>query len=483
MTKRVSRRDVLKGAGSLAATAAAVRWFPAPAVLADASPGRKLNVAAIGCGGRGLYASGLSPELNYVALAEPDEGNLARALKNLAAGAEQARVNGFDPARIKTFRDYRTMYDKIHKQIDLVLIATPDHQHACPSMMAIKLGKHVYCEKPLVHHIAEARALGEAARQAKVATQMGNQGSGTGGHQALAEWLAAGAIGKLLEVHAWHIFEDRFGGRMSKPAPAPVPKGFDWDAWLGPARQRPFSAVYRPWHGWCDFGTGSLGGWGPHMMDAVCFALKLGYPQRVELLDVGDASEDRFPRWSTIRYDFPQRGDLQPIGVFWHEGSKPNLDGTCKSADGKPAKTRPNHPAALAEIARLDGKLAKSLAGAGSIFVGEEGMICCGSHGGAPVLLPPSRRKEFTPPPKTLPRPVGGIMGDFLRACKTGGGPTFSGFATFAGPFLEMLLVGHLAMRAGLNKPVAWDGANMKCTNLPELNQYVQREYRKGWTL
>jgi hypothetical protein len=483
MTNRVSRRDMLKGAGSLAAMAAATQMFPAPAVLADANSNRKLNVAAIGCGGRGLYTSGLSPELNYVALAEPDQGNLARALKNLTAGAEKAHVKDFDPGRIKTFSDYRAMYDKIHKEIDLVLIATPDHQHACPSMMAIKLGKHVYCEKPLVHHISEARALAEAARQAKVVTQMGNQGSGTGGHQTLAEWLAAGAIGKLLEVHAWHIFANRFGGTMPKPKPEPVPKGLDWDAWLGPAKKRAFSAVYRPWHGWCDFGTGSLGGWGPHMMDAVYFALKLGYPQRMELLDVGDSSEDRFPRWSTVRYDFRQRGDLPPIAVFWHEGSKPNLDGAYKSPDGKPTKTRPNLPAVFAEIEQLDPSLAKSRSAAGNIFVGEKGMICCGSHGGAPVLLPESRRKEFTPPPKTLPRPVGGIMVDFLRACKAGGGPTFSGFATFAGPFLEMLLVGHLAMRAGLNKPVEWDGANMKCVNLPELNQYVQREYRQGWTL
>jgi predicted dehydrogenase len=483
MTKRMTRRDMLKGTGSLAAAAAAASVFPAPAVLAAANPGRKLNVAAIGCGGRGLYMSGLSPDLNYVALAEPDAGNLDRALKRLADGAEKAGVKEFDPARVKTFSDYRAMYDQLHKQIDLVLIATPDHQHACPSMMAIKTGKHVYCEKPLVHHIAEARALGEAARQSPVVTQMGNQGSGTGGHQALAEWLEAGVIGKLREVHAWHVFASRFGGSMPEPEPQPVPTGLDWEAWLGPAQERPFSSVYRPWHGWRDFGTGSLGGWGTHVMDAVHFALKLGYPQRVELLDVGDVSEDRFPRWSTVRYDFPQRGELSPISVFWHEGSKPNTDGSYRDAAGKPTQTRPHLPPVFAEIERLDPALAKRLTGAGNAFVGEEGIICCGSHGGGPVLLPASRRQEFTPPPPRLPRPSGGIMGDFLRACQAGGGPTFSGFATFSGPFMEMLLVGHLAMRAGLNQPVLWDGINMKCTNLPELNRYVQREYRQGWSL
>jgi hypothetical protein len=312
---------------------------------------------------------------------------------------------------------------------------------------------------------------------------MGNQGSGTGGHQAVAEWLEAGAVGKLREVHAWHIFASRFGGSMPKPEPQPVPAGLDWDAWLGPAQERPFSSVYRPWHGWCDFGTGSLGGWGTHVMDAVCFALKLGYPQRVELLDVGDVSEDRFPRWSTVRYDFPQRGELPPISVFWHEGSKPNSDGSYKGPDGQPTQTRPNLPPVFAEIERLDPGLAKQRRNAATVFVGDKGIICCGSHGGGPVLLPASRREQFTPPPATLPRPSGGIMGDFFRACRAGGGPTFSGFATFAGPFLEMLLVGHLAMRAGLNKTVEWDGATMQSTNLPELNQYVKREYRKGWTL
>ncbi len=482
MNRYLTRRDVLKGAGSAAAAVVAVSCFPAPAILAAEST-RRLNVAAIGCGGRGLYMQGLDPGLNYVALAEPDEGNLGRALVNLSAGAEKAKVKDFDPGRIKTFSDYRAMYDKMHKEIDLVLIATPDHQHACPSMLAIQLGKHVYCEKPLVHHIAEARALGEAARQSPVVTQMGNQGSGTGGHQTLAEWLAAGAIGKLLEVHAWHSFASRFGGSMPKPEPEPLPKGLDWDAWLGPARERPFSSVYRPWHGWCDFGTGSLGGWGTHSMDAVCFALKLGYPERVELLDVGDTSEDRFPRWSTVRYDFPHRGDLAPISVFWHEGNKPNSDGSYKGPDGKPTQTRPNLPEAFAQLEQLDKKLAESRSGAGNLFVGEKGIICCGSHGGAPVLLPESRRMEFSLPPATLPRPSGGIMGDFLRACQAGGGPTFSGFATFAGPFLEMLLVAHLAMRAGVGRPVEWDGANMKSTNRPELNQYVQREYRRGWTL
>jgi len=481
MTNRIPRRAMLKGAGALAASAVASQYFPT--VLASTNPGRKLNVAAIGLGLRGLYLEALHPDLNYVAVAEPDQTNLAKALKNLTDKAAKSQVKGFDAAKLQTFSDYRTMFDKIHREIDLVLVATPDHQHAFPAMQAIKLGKHVYCEKPLVHHISEARALGDAARQSPVVTQMGNQGSGKGGHRTLAEWLAAGAIGKLKEVHAWHNFIDRFGGAMPKPEPTSVPRELDWDAWLGPALERPFSKVYRPWHGWHDFGTGSLGGWGPHMMDAVYFALKLGYPQRVELLDVGDVSEDRFPRWSTVRYDFPQRGDMEPISVYWYEGVKPVVPGVYTTPEGKPAQSIRNHPAAFAEIEKLSYSLSVKVAMAGNLFIGDKGMIVCQSHGGEPVLLPESRRAEFTLPPKTLPRAVGGIMGDFISACKAGGGPTFSGLGTFAGPFIETLLVGHLAMRAGLNNVVDWDGAKMKCTNRPELNQYVTREYRNGWTL
>jgi hypothetical protein len=483
MSRRLTRRHMLRSTASFAAAGAAASFFPVPAALADAQANEKLNVAAIGCGGRGLYRQGLRPDLKFVALAEPDGGNLQRAMKRMAEGAEKAGLKSFDPARLNTFPDYRPMYDKAHKDIDLVLIATPDHQHACPTMTAIELGKHVYTEKPLVHHISEARALGEAATKASVATQMGNQGSGTGGHQTTAEWLAAGAVGKLREVHAWHIFASRFGGSMPDPEPQPVPDDLDWNAWVGPAEMRPFNSVYRPWHGWCDFGTGSLGGWGTHVMDSPCFALKLGYPDRVELLEVGDVSDTRFPRWSTVRYDFPKRGELAPISVFWHEGSKPNTDGSYKDSKGNPTKTRPHHPAVFEEIERLDPELARRRRNAATVYVGDKGIIVCGSHGGGPVLLPASRREEFTPPPARLPRPQGGIMGDFLTACHAGGGPTFSGFGTFSGPFMEMLLVGHLAMRAGLNRPVEWDGAAMKCTNRPELNQYVDWPYREGWSL
>lgn len=479
MTQRLTRRNMLAKSGTAAAAAGVASLFPAPAVLAKTARGTKLNMALIGCGGRGRSHLPDICRHNLVALVDPDDGCLSKGIQSACESALKLKRD-FKPSQIKTFSDYHAMFDKVGKEIDAVVIATPDHQHARPAMMAIQLGKHVYCEKPLVHHIGEARALGTAARRSKVVTQMGNQGSGTGNHQTLAEYLAAGAIGKLVEVHGWHGFESRFGGSMPKPEPQPVPPALHWDEWVGPAAMRPFNAVYRPWHGWCDFGTGSLGGWATHVMDAIYFALKLGYPKAIELVDVEDPSDDRFPRLAKIRYDFPERGTMPPISVFWYDGARPNKDPNLTDKKGKMRKCVPNYPALAAQIEKEHGL---KLGNAGNIFVGEKGMIYCSSHGGAPIVLPESRRKQFVPPPKTMPRPNGGIMGDFLAACLAGGGSTFSGFGTFSGPFLESLLTGHLAVRAGLNRRVEWDGANMKCTNLPELNRYVDPPYRKGWSL
>ena len=208
------------------------------------------------------------------------------------------------------------MFDKIEKQIDAVFVVTPDHQHANPSLRAIKSGKHVYTEKCLTHDISEARILGDAARQSKVVTQMGNQGSGTGNHQLLAEYIQAGAIGKVSEVHAWCGWRPmRFGCRMDYPEGdlAEMPE-VHWSEWLGPAKERFYSDYFRcEWYGWFDFATGSLGGWGTHVLDAVFFALKLKYPTSVELVEASELSDDRFPRHATIRFDFPPGSDgLQP---------------------------------------------------------------------------------------------------------------------------------------------------------------------------
>ena len=478
MTKKISRREALKTAGAISAAAMSLQ-YPAPFVLAALGANEKLNVALIGCGGRGRSAH--LPVLlreNLVAVADADETNARGAIKDIAANAEQWGAKGLDPSRIQLFWDYRELFDKIENQIDTVFIATPDHQHANPALRAIKAGKHVFCEKPLTHDISEARILGDAARQSKVVTQMGNQGSATGNHQVLAEYLQAGVIGKVKEVHGWYHWSTKFGGFMEIPEnDTSLFPELHWDHWLGPASEHPYSALYRAlWYGWCDFGTGALGGWATHVFDAIFFALKLGAPQSVELVEAAEISDERYPKHSKIRYEFSARGELPPVTVYWYDGSLPNKD----SATKKKRKTVPYLPEVCGELKK---KYNFDVADAGSVIVGEKGMIYCQSHGGPPTLFPLELRNEFKAPKATLPRPTGGIFEDFFRAVKQGGLPAFSNFADFSGPFVEGLLAGHLTIRAGLNNRVEWDGAKMQCTNLPELNRWVKQERRKGWEL
>ena len=403
MTTKFSRRDVLKTMGALSATAAALQ-YPAPFVSASAGSNEKLNIAVIGCGERARnHLPGLLRE-NVVAVADADEAHSHFALYDIREMT--------DISRIQRFIDYRQLFDKIEKQIDAVFVITPDHQHANPSLQAIKLGKNVYTEKCLTHDISEARILGDAARQSKVVTQMGNQGSGTGNHQVLAEYLEAGAIGKVEEVHAYCGWRPmRFGCKMDFPEGdlAEMPE-VHWQEWLGPAKERFYSDYFRyEWYGWFDFATGSLGGWGTHIMDAVFFALKLKYPQSVELVEASQLSDDRFPRHETIRFDFPARGDMPPVKVFWYDGSLPNPK--------NPHRSIPHYPPLYHEIRKKYGEAGKALGNAGSIFVGDKGMIFCTSHGGAPQLFPLELRKSSN---RRLPR----CRGPAATSCRTSSVPS-----------------------------------------------------------
>jgi len=478
-----NRRDFLKRTALLATAAAGTQLVRGPTILAADSAGSKLRVVLIGCGSRGTGAHlpNLATE-RLVAVVDVDENQSAKALKYVKDNAAKFKLTDLDLSKVKTFTDYRKMFDDFQKDFDAVVIATPDHHHAKACMMAIERGKHVYCEKPLVHNIREARILGEAARKGKVATQMGNQGLGVGGDQALAEYFQAGAIGNVTEVHTWHGFGDRFGGSFPRPPSEPVPAGLHWDEWIGPAPYRDYHKRLHPtyWHGYHDFGTGSLGGWGTHVWDAIDFALKLGYPTRVEVLKMNDPSEERFPMLTTICYDFPARGGRPALKVYWYEG------GHVKGSDvgpesGNENTTGANRPKLADEIEK---KYNRKLGNAGSIFVGEKGMMVAGSHGAAPRIVPEEQHKAFPVPAQTLPRiGKGGIWADFLRACREPSKPCISDFSAFACPLLEAMYVGHIAMRAGVGKKVEWDGPNMKCTNMLELDKYTQREPRKGWEL
>jgi len=478
MAKPLTRRQWLARSAGAAGACALGRLT----ILAADSPNSKLGTALIGCGGRGGSHLPAALGERLVALVDADEKRAAGALKGVTDSAAKAKRADFKPEGVKLFSDYRQLFDKMGKDLNAVFIATPDHHHALACTLAIKAGVHVYCEKPITHNIGEARKLAEVARKhPKVMTQMGNQGLAAGGDQTLAEYLAAGAIGKLLEVHSWHAWTGRFGGSMKRPPAQPVPAGLNWDLWLGPAAFRDYHAGLHPgtWHGWCDFGTGSIGGWSTHVLDAVFFALKLGAPQTVEVLEMDDPSDDRFPARVTIRYSFPQRGELPPATVIWYDGSFAKAKDPSRS-QGAPAEQL-NRPKLALELEKKHAKL--NLGGAASLFVGEKGVIHVGSHGGAPRIIPDEQHKATPVPPRTLPRPKGGIVGDFLRACKEAGEPPISNFAGYACPLMECIYVGHVAIRAGVGKKVEWDGEKLRCTNIPEANRWVSREPRKGWEM
>jgi predicted dehydrogenase len=447
-SRPISRRSFL------AATGAITTFMALPAHVlgraGETSPNNKLNIAGIGVGGQGGHDVDQFSSENIVALCDVDEAHAARVFKKYP--------------NAKRYKDFRQMLDQ-DKSIDAVVVGTPDHLHAIVSVTAIKHGKHVYCEKPLTRTVYEARAVAKAAREAKVATQMGNQGMAFEGNRLINEWLWAGAIGPVREVHVW---SDRptHRGKMplwwpqgvERPKDTPqVPDTLDWDLWLGPAPVRPYHSAYVPfrWRGWWDFGTGGLGDMGIHNLAPVFSALKLGAPDTVQASSTPVFAET-VPLAAIVHYQFPARGDMPPVQLHWYDGG-----------------LLPERPAELGENAVLDAE-------DGIIFVGDKGkMLVKGWGGEHPRLIPESADKAYQRPPKTLPRSIGHYK-EWVQACKTGS-PTRSNF-DFAGPLTEAVLLGSVCIRNGGDKLV-WDSANLKITNDPDANKFLHYEYRKGWSL
>jgi len=435
MKKRtIGRRVFVKGA----AGAAVAMFIPSRAFGAN----NRLNVACIGCGGKGAGdVSDVSGE-NIVALCDVDEKQAEGTFRRFPD--------------VKKYRDFRKMFDEMGNQIDAVTVSTPDHMHYPASYMAIMLGKHVFCQKPLTHNIWEARRLTELAREKKVATQMGIQGHSNEGTRLLCEWVWAGAIGPVREVHYWTnrpIWPQGINRPSDRP---PVPPTLDWDVWLGPAPDRPYHPAYLPfrWRGWWDFGCGALGDIGCHAMDAAFWALKLAHPTSVEA-QTSPVNDETAPSWSIVTYQFPARGELPPVKVIWHDGGK-----------------RPPRPKDLEPDRDIPGDIG------GQLLFGDAGTIMADVYCGSPRIIPEAKMREFLPkrPPKTLPRSPG-HMREWIEACK--GGPAPGANFDFAGPLTEMVLLGNLAVRTG--QRIMWDPVNMKVTNVPEANRYVRREPRKGW--
>lgn len=358
----------------------------------------------------------------------------------------------------KPYQDYRVMFDKEHKNFDAVMVGTPDHHHFPATLWAMQLGKHVYTQKPLTHTPWEARELTKAAARYNVATQMGNQGHASEGWRRTVEWVRDGAIGDVSETHTWTDRPVWPQGILRPEEANSVPANLDWDAWLGPAPERPYTQeAYHPftWRGWWDFGAGALGDMACHNMDGVFWALEPGHPSVIEPIAATHINHETFPNASVVKWEFPRRGWRKAFAAYWYDGGlKPRL---------------PDHL-----------ELGRSLKGNGTLLIGTKASILAsGSYGDSARIIPEAKMREIGKPPKMLERSPGHYE-EWLMAARGEKPIDFpvSRFA-YAGPMTETILLGCIAQR--VNRRLEWDGKKMEFTNFPEANQYVSKAYRAGW--
>jgi len=441
-------------------------------ILNAASAGDKIRIVQIGCGGRAMEHLNRTANEQLVGIVEVDDKR-PPVIKKWVQG------KGGDGDKLQVFTDYRKMFDKIGKEIDAVFIATPNHQHALPAMIAMQLGKAVYCEKPVCHDIGEARAMRKLAASSKVATQMGNQGHCDDGYRKLCEYIWGGVIGKVTETHSWTNRAN--GGEGPRPPKEAAPDGLHWEEWIGPAPYRDFHSDLHPhsWHGWYDFGNGSIGNMGCHVLDGVYWALKIDHPTSIEVEAMRGGSNERLPMGSRVRWDVPARGDMSALKVFWYEGLKQDAagkpDGKLRAVKG----TDRNFPPLLHELLKQYPDENLDTGDSGTLYVGDKGVIFTGTYGDKMHIVPWEKMRQTKAPDKTLPRPKD-VFTDFLDAVRTGKNETSVPF-DYGTRLTEFSILGNLAMKAGAGKKVMWDGPNMKVTNIPELNAWVQRPYRDGW--
>ncbi len=404
-------------------------------------PSGRLNIAGIGVGGQGGGVLNDLKSENIVALCDVDWGKAGHTFKAFP-NAER-------------FKDYRVMLEK-RKDIDAVMIATPDHMHAPIALAALRAGMHAYVEKPMAHTIEEARLMTRVAKETGLVTQMGNNGHAGEGLRLTREWIQAGAIGQVREIHAW---SDRPGKWWKQPAErpaaaAPAPADLDWDLWLGAAPQRPYHPAYHPfaWRGWFDFGTGALGDMAVHNMDPAFYALDLEAPAAAECHS-SPLGRETYPQWQVLIFEFAARAGRPALKMCWHDGGK-----------------MPPKPVDVADEIELPDN--------GICFIGDKGTMVGGGWSGAPRLFPAKRRQEFPLPPKTLARSPGHRV-EWVQACKARKPEDAKAGFACSGPFTEALLVGNLAAR--LQKRIEWDAAAMRAPNAPEADQLIRKRYRAGF--
>jgi predicted dehydrogenase len=402
----------------------------------EKSPNARLNVGQIGVAGmRGADHLGQMGSQTIAALCDVDEKNLGQAAAKLPGAA--------------TYHDFREMLEK-EKSLDCIVISTPDHIHAPAATMAMRLGKHVYTEKPMAHTIHEVRAMTELAAKCKVQTQMGTQIHATDNYRRVVEKIQSGAIGAVGEVHVWLGGTPWTASGLPK-ADGPAPEGLHWDLWLGPSAERPYSKRYHPlhWRSYWNFGGGCLADMGAHYNDLPFWALKLRHPLTAEAEGPG-IDPHGAPPWLMVRWTFPARGELAPVKLHWYHGDRV--------------------PPQLSEGRLGDWK------GAGVLFVGAKGMLV--ANYGTHKLLPEADFKDYRAPEPTIPRSIGHHQ-EWVEAIR-GGKPALCAF-DYAGPLTETLLLGNVAYRAGTR--IEWDSAALKAKNCPEADAFIRKEYRKGWTL
>jgi predicted dehydrogenase len=501
MAYDLSRRHFFYG--SLLAGAVPIAGFgstPSLKALGYKSPNEKLNIASIGAGGKAASdIAGCAPTENIVALCDVDDKRAA------------AVFNRYE--KLPKYKDFRKMLDKEGAGIDAVIVAIPDHMHATAAVHAMERGKHVYCQKPLVRTIWEARQMVETANKNKVATQMGNQGYSNEGTRQCAEMIWAGEIGNVTEVHAWTDRPWWPQGVTEVPAETPVPATLDWDMWLGMAEKRPFTdggpeydnnqygRFYQPfnWRGFYDFGCGALGDMACHILGAPNLALKLGIPTSVEAIKKEGTSSFQFPKSSTIKFEFPARGNMPPVTLYWHDGLKeqPKIQGVPENeylgdlprvgprGQGGPGGGRgPQGPPTgfVGSVFKWNDEYLptaerRKVSPDGSLFIGDKGMITTGTYAEDTRLLPVEKMRDYKFPAPLLTRSPGHYR-DWIRACK-GGDPSCSNF-NIAAPFVEWMLLGVIALR--VEGKVEYDPVKMRITNNADANKYLRPAIRKGWS-
>jgi predicted dehydrogenase len=442
--RHLDRRHFVGGLAAAGALAAIPRPLHA---LADRQPSQKVRLACIGVGGMGFSdVRGVAHE-ELVAFADVDWRSAERAFRAWP--------------KAKRYKDYREMLTKEAANIDAVTVSTPDHSHAAAAMMALKLGKHVYCQKPLARTIGEVRALkAEAAKRPRQATQMGNQGHANEGIRQIREWVEAGLIGTVRRVEFWTnrpIWPQAINRQTQAHN---VPETLDWDLWLGPAAERPYNPAYAPfnWRGWWDFGTGAMGDMACHIMDAAYWTLGLKYPSRITPESTLLFTETA-PASERITYEFPAIGNRAPVTLTWRDGSlfPPKPEGWPESEDWP---------------FNREG---------GQVWVGDKGMLAAGIYAEEPRLLDAAAQAQVTasPLPKKYPR-TEGVHKEWLAAIRENKQPG-SDFAGYAGPMTEMILIGCLAVRMGRVLEMDPDTGVIKNVTPPA--EWVNPTYRSGWSL